>query len=204
MSVIQNSAGPAYKRLTPVQADLWRHYGRCGMPLLFLAFFHNRTFAPVASLRLSQAITKSPVPLKFIFIPICNMLHRWATQRAAIDLPKQVRIGPGFRITHGWGMVFNKGAVVGANVTVMHGVTLGGKDAAYPVIGDNVFIGAHAIIIGGVHVGHGAIIGPGCVVTKDVPPNTIVVGNPQREIGLTQEPMGNYLVQESMLPISKA
>ncbi|MDD5363772.1 MAG: DapH/DapD/GlmU-related protein [Gallionellaceae bacterium] len=187
-------------RLTIVQSDLWRHNGRTGFIRLLWAILHNRTFAPVATLRMLQNARKYTNPLRIILLPILSLFHRWTTQRAAIDLPKDVRIGPGFRITHGWGMVFNKGAVLGSNVTVMHGVTLGGKADRYPRIGNNVFIGAHAIVLGGVVVGDGAVIGPGCVVTKDVPAGTTVVGNPQREIGPVVEPMGNFLVPAAMLP----
>lgn len=188
------------KKLSPIESDLWRHYGRTGCFLLMWATLHNRTFAPLATLRMLQETRKFAKPLRLFLLPLLNLFHRWATQRAAIDLPKSISIGPGFRITHGWGMVFNKDAVLGSNVTVMHGVTLGGKDGCYPHIGNNVFIGAHAIVLGRVSVGDGAIIGPGCVVTKDVSAGTTVVGNPQREIGPAVEPMGNFFVPAAMLP----
>lgn len=187
------------KKLSPVMADVWRHYGRASWPIVIKAFFHNRTFAPVATLRLMEAVSKRPRALRAPLMPFAKLTHRWAQQRAAIDLPAGIKVGPGFRITHGWGLVINRNTVLGSNVTLMHGVTLGGKkNNAYPTIGNNVFIGAHAIVLGRVSVGDGAIIGPGCVVTKDVPAGRTVVGNPQRDIG-PAEPASRFLATEEML-----
>jgi serine O-acetyltransferase len=82
----------------------------------------------------------------------------------------------------------NRSAVIGANVTLFNGVVIGrkdtilpsGRETKYPSIGDDVWIGPHAIVIGGVRIGDGAIIGPGSVVTKDVPARCVVAGNPAR------------------------
>ena len=136
-------------KLSPIQADLWRHYGRANWPLLFKAFLHNRTYAPVATLRLIAALSRLPKGVRLLVLPAARLMHRWSQQRAAMDLPAGIKVGSGFRITHGWGLVINKNAVLGHNVTLMHGVTLGGRNNAYPVIGNNVFIGAHAIVLGG-------------------------------------------------------
>lgn len=103
-----------------------------------------------------------------------------------MDLPWRTKIGPGFTITHGWGLVISPGATIGSNVTVYHGVTIGQKDrispngrvTAYPTIQDEVWTGAHAVIVGGVVIGRGARIAPGTIVTSDVEPHSIVGGNP--------------------------
>jgi serine O-acetyltransferase len=108
----------------------------------------------------------------------------------AVDLPWRTQIAPGFRITHGWGLVISPGASIGGNVTVFHGVTIGQKDhisfdgrvTTYPKIEDEVWIGPHAVIIGGVTVGRGSRIAAGTIVTKDVQPHTIVAGNPAQVI----------------------
>jgi serine O-acetyltransferase len=119
------------------------------------------------------------------------VLHRWATARACIDLPRTVKAGPGLRLNHGWGMVVNAHATIGSNVTLLNGVVIGQRDrlsadgsrtTGYPFIGDDVWIGPHAIILG-VSVGRGSIVGAGAVVTRDVPPRSIVAGNPARIIG---------------------
>jgi serine O-acetyltransferase len=86
--------------------------------------------------------------------------------------------------------VISHRATVGSNVTVYHGTTIGQKDeisvdgrvALYPTIEDEVWIGAHAVIAGGVLVGRGSRIAPGTIVTGDVEPYSIVGGNPMRVI----------------------
>ena len=64
----------------------------------------------------------------------------------------------------------------------MHGVTIAGKGGAFPVIKDNVYIGCGACILGGVTIGRNAVIGANAVVTKDIPDNAVVVGNPSKVI----------------------
>jgi len=105
---------------------------------------------------------------------------------AGMDLPATLDAGPGLLLVHGWGIVVNQKAKIGSNVTLFNGVVIGQKDtiteagryAKYPIIGNDVWIGPHAIVIGGVAIGDGAIIAPGSVVTKDVPARCVVVGNP--------------------------
>ena len=173
--------------------DLWRHYGKANWPLLLWAVLHNRTFAPVATLRWHAVAKRLPRLPRSILLPFVSLLHRWTQQRAGLDLPAGIHAGPGLRITHGWGLVVSRNAILGSNVTLMHGVTLGGKNDRFPIIGSNVFIGAHAILLGGVRVGDGAVIGPGSVIVHDVQAGTTVVGNPQREVGTVDQPMGKFL-----------
>jgi serine O-acetyltransferase len=106
---------------------------------------------------------------------------------AAIDLPWRTSIGAGLGVTHGWGLVVAAGARIGCNVTLFHGVTLGRRDqiaadgarrVGYPVIEDEVWIGPHAIVVGAVTIGCGSRIGGGAFVNFDVPPRSIVSGNP--------------------------
>lgn len=85
------------------------------------------------------------------------------------------QIGPGFALVHGFGTVINGSAVIGSNCTILHNVTIGGGHGGSPVIGDNVYIGAGAIIIGCVHVGNNVKIGAGAIVVDDVPDNCTVV-----------------------------
>lgn len=185
--------------LSCIEADLWRHYGRSGWLLLLFAMFHNRTFSPVATYRVVGMAKSMPNVIRLFVLPLAKILHRWAQLRACMDLPPDVEIGPGFRITHGWGLVINMGSRIGSNVTMMHGVTLGGKNGKAPLIGNNVFIGAHAILLGGVEIGDGVIVGPGSLITKSVPPGMVVVGNPQHVVGPVKQSLGNFIVPSELI-----
>ena len=90
-----------------------------------------------------------------------------------VDIGPGARIGPGLMISHGVGLVIGGPAEVGAGATLLHGVTLGSPSArkveAMPRLGDGVFVGAGATLIGDLQVGDGAFIGAGALVTESVP-----------------------------------
>jgi serine O-acetyltransferase len=169
--------------LKTLACDAYRIDRKASIGSIVLLAMTNRMFRPVLTLRLCQW-SKGFSPLSFL----SRSLHYFMQGAAGLDLSSSAEIGPGLLILHGWGIVVSKGAKIGANVTLANGVVIGrkdtitsdGRETSFPVIGDDVFIGAHAIVIGGVTVGDGAIIGPGSVVTKDVPPRSVVVGNPAR------------------------
>jgi serine O-acetyltransferase len=106
---------------------------------------------------------------------------RFAT---GIEIHPGATIGAGFFIDHGMGVVIGETAEVGENVTLYHGVTLGGvswrKEKRHPTIGDHVVIGAGAKVLGPITVGEHSRIGANSVVVKDVPPHSVVVGVPGR------------------------
>lgn len=173
-----------------VRADVTRLYGRYSLRLLLRACLLVRTFRPVFTMRLCQATSGFSNPLRGPVMFPCRLLHRWAQQWAGMDLPWRTHIGPGFLITHGWGFVMSADATIGGNVTVFHGVTIGqkhkisasGRVKSNPMIEDEVWIGPHAVIAGGVALGRGSRVAPGTVVTDDVEPRSIVGGNPMRVI----------------------
>jgi serine O-acetyltransferase len=86
--------------------------------------------------------------------------------------------GPGLVLVHTFGTVINSDVKAGSNIIIEHGVTLGAEKKASPVLGDNVFIGAGAKIIGGIRIGNNVKIGANAVVTKDVPDDVTAVGIP--------------------------
>ncbi len=91
------------------------------------------------------------------------------------DLGRCPNIGSGFVLMHGFGTVINGSAIIGRNCTVLHNVTIGGARGGAPIIGDNVYIGAGALVIGGIRVGDNVKIGAGAIVVEDVPDNCTVV-----------------------------
>jgi serine O-acetyltransferase len=99
-----------------------------------------------------------------------------------IEIHPAARIGDGFFIDHGMGVVIGETAEIGNDVTLYQGVTLGGTGFAtgkrHPTVQDNVTIGSGAKLLGPITVGHGAKIGANSVVIHDVPANSTVVGNP--------------------------
>ena len=103
-----------------------------------------------------------------------------------IEIHPGATIGEGFFIDHGMGVVIGETAEIGKNVTMYHGVTLGGtswkKGKRHPTIGENVIIGANAAILGAIQVGENSKIGSGSVVNREVPPHSTVVGIPGRVV----------------------
>jgi serine O-acetyltransferase len=112
---------------------------------------------------------------------ILSQISRFFTQ---IEIHPGAKIGEGFFIDHGSGVVIGETTEIGNNVTIYQGVTLGGtgheKGKRHPTIRDNVVIGNGARILGSFTVGENARIGAGAVVLREVPPNSTVVGNPGR------------------------
>lgn len=108
-----------------------------------------------------------------------------------IEIHPAAKIGSGVFIDHGEGVVIGETAVVGDNVLIYQGVTLGGtgkdKGKRHPTIEDNVMISAGAKVLGPFTVGKGAKIGAGSIVLKEVPPNATVVGVPGRVVRIDGE-----------------
>lgn len=115
-------------------------------------------------------------------------LARWISQRTArktgIEIHPGATIGKGLFIDHGIGVVIGETAIIGDNVTLYQGVTLGGtgkeKGKRHPTVGNNVMISAGAKVLGSFTIGENSKIGAGSVVLSEVPPNSTVVGVPGR------------------------
>lgn len=108
----------------------------------------------------------------------------WTRIVVGAEIPHTVQAGPGFVVRHwGRGIIIHPDVKIGANAHIYHRVTIGiGSDGAVPTLGDDVYVGAGATIIGGIHIGDGAKIGAGAVVVKDVPAGATVVSAPPRVI----------------------
>jgi serine O-acetyltransferase len=115
------------------------------------------------------------VPLEMLFNRINTIFCNCIIGRGA-------EFGPSFVLIHGIGVVINGAVRGGTNVKIEHQVTIGAERRESPVLGDNVFIGAGAKIIGSVKIGNGARIGANAVVLHDVPADSTVVGIPAKVV----------------------
>ena len=171
-----------------LMSDLWRWHGRTGGWLLFSTFVQDRAFRPILTYRMCKWAESNRVTALFLMPPL-RLLHRIAQGAIGFELPLDVDVGPGLRVYHGWSLVINDKVKIGENVTLLHSVTIGGTRKGAPTIEDDVTVATGAIIIGPVTIGKGSIIGAGAVVTKDVPKNSVVVGNPQRILRRNDSPL---------------
>lgn len=139
---------------------------------LYAIFFH----------RLAHWLWQCKIP----FVPrLISQISRFLT---GIEIHPGAKIGRGFFIDHGMGVVIGETAEIGENVLIYHEVTLGGTSLStgkrHPTIGNNVIIGAGAKLFGPLTVGDNSQIGGGAVIIKDVPSNSVVVGNPGKVVKL--------------------
>lgn len=121
---------------------------------------------------------------------LARLLSQRARKVTGIEIHPAARLGKHLFIDHGMGVVIGETAEVGDNVTIFHGVTLGGLGGTpgqkrHPTVEDDVLIGAGAKLLGPIRVGQGAKIGANAIVLKDVAPHTTVVGVPAREVAKT-------------------
>jgi serine O-acetyltransferase len=120
--------------------------------------------------------------------PLALLLRARTLRRSGAEIHPLATIGPGLFLVHSSGVVIGPDVVIGARCRLHQGATLGepvhvgGGVWAAPTVGDDVTIGAHAVVFGSVHVGDKAVIGANSVVTKDVESGTTVAGAPARPI----------------------
>ena len=159
---------------------------------------------PAAKSKLSLILTYPGVKAvffhriaNFFYLAKFDLIARFISQLSrfltGIEIHPAVKIGKNFFIDHGLGVVCGETSEIGNNVTIYHGVTLGGISPAensqeqinvkrHPTISDNVIIGSGAHILGPIKIGKGARIGANTVILKDVPEYATMVGNPAKNI----------------------
>ena len=114
-----------------------------------------------------------------------------------IQIPVGTKIDRGLRILHFGAIVVNPGTVIGKNFNIAQGCLIGmsgGKNAGVPTIGNNCYMGANSIVVGGVKIGNDVLIAPGAFVNFDVPDNSVVIGNPGKIITRETSPTRKYIV----------
>ncbi len=132
-----------------------------------------------------------------------SQLFRWMT---GIEIHPGATIGPRFFIDHGMGVVIGETAEIGSDVTLYHGVTLGGvslnKGKRHPTLEDGVVVGAGAKVLGAITIGKGSRIGANAVVVKSVPADSVVVGIPGQVVSRSHShvPEGKPDLDHNELP----
>jgi|HubBroStandDraft_2_1064218.scaffolds.fasta_scaffold00999_14 putative colanic acid biosynthesis acetyltransferase WcaB len=144
----------------------------------------GRSLVIVTLFRLAQAAKAQRSELQPLVSPLLILYKLVVEWLLTVDLPVRTRVGPGLTLNHAYAIVVHPDAVLGSNCLLIQGVTIGQKVSTgqhrAPVVGDGVSFGAHASVLGPVHIGDGARIGAGAVVLRDVPAGATAVGVPAR------------------------
>lgn len=131
---------------------------------------------------------------------LARMFSNWSRFLTGIEIHPGATIGKRFVIDHGMGVVIGETAIIGDDVLMYHGVTLGGKENSavdrHPIIGSHVVIGAGAKIIGRITIGDYCYVGANTVVTKDVPSGSTVVGQTGKILSKKEAADGHWVAQE--------
>jgi serine O-acetyltransferase len=122
--------------------------------------------------------------------PLEMVFNKLNTTFGGAIIGRGAEFGPGFVLIHADGVVINGNVKGGTNVHIEHQVTIGAERRQSPILGNDVFIGAGAKIVGPVKIGDGARIGANAVVVHDVPPHTTVVGIPAKPVRRREEALG--------------
>lgn len=144
---------------------------------------NNKGKMIVLCYRIANYITVSNnVFIKIFGLPFVKFYHWVFIWLMGVEIPNGTKIGSGLQVWHGVGLIINPEVTIGDNVLLRQTTTIGNKyaNSKCPRIGNNVEVGAHCVIIGDVEIGDNVIIGAGTIVTKSVPANSIVYGNPMK------------------------
>ena len=159
--------------------DLYRYYGEEGEPFL------KKVFRPLELKYIwwfRKANKCKLLPLKLFYMLV--LMH--LSNKTHIQIPARTNIGEGLYIGHLGRVVINPDAVLGKNINLSTGVTIGmenrGKRKGAPQISDNCWIGTNAVVVGNIKIGSDVLIAPLTSVNFDVPDHSIVIGNPGRII----------------------
>jgi serine O-acetyltransferase len=169
-----------------LRADVYRYRGKADTRAFVSSYLHDPGFRFTYYLRKVSFYSKKKKSIA-IFHYIYNriLLHHYRF-KYGFDISPTTSIGPGLYIGHFGGVVISPYAVLGSNINIAQGVTIGaasrGPRTGAPTLEDRVWVGANAIIVGKVTIGREALIAPGAYVNFDVPPESVVMGNPGKVV----------------------
>lgn len=163
--------------MTPINSDLFRYTGRTTGLVRSLLRFPGLRFSFFYRLcRIYSA--KHPVGI------VSRIWFKHLQVKFGFQIPHTCKIGPGLFLGHYGNIVINSGVLIGSSCSIAQGVTIGntsrGKRKGCPTLGDRVWIGANAVLVGNISIGNDVLIAPLSFVNFDVPDHMVVSGNPAK------------------------
>lgn len=162
-----------------VKIDLYRAAGRNDILKFFRQLFSNGGFRFLFFFRLVQHYKNN-----FFLSFLIGIFFKRYSVKFQIQIPKSVKIGLGLALPHYGGIVVNSKTIIGDYCTILHNVTIGntkrGKLKGAPIIGDYVYLGPGAVVVGNITIGNHVLIAPNAYVNLDIPDNSLVIGNPAK------------------------
>jgi serine O-acetyltransferase len=172
-----------------VRADLYRYKGKADLRSFLSTYVHDPGFRFTYYLRKVAFYGQRKRSIGIFGYIYNRILLNHYRFRYGFDISPTMNLGRGFYLGHFGGVVISPYAVLGNNVNVAQGVTIGaasrGARVGAPTLEDRVWVGANAIIVGKVTIGREALIAPGAYVNFDVPANAVVLGNPGKVVAET-------------------
>ena len=166
-----------------IAADHFRFYKNVSNKEILKHIFYSESFKYIFWMRVCSFTKKGKHRLLFLFTRLILNHYKY---KLGICIPYNTQISEGFYIGHFGGIIVSPKAIIGQNCNLSHGVTIGkisrGKNSGAPIIGNNVYIGPGAKIIGGITIGDNVAIGANSVVVSDVPKNCTFGGIPAKQI----------------------
>lgn len=170
-----------YLRTTEDREMVWAHFIRD-----FLTQHRLRYIIYLRNYQTSNSKVSKLIYKTFLF----RLSHKYG-----IEIKPETEIGPGLCLTHPYNITVSPFAKLGKNVNLNKGCTIGysnGKYPGAPQIGNNVFVGINSTVIGGIKVGDDVLIAPNTLVNRDVPSQSVVIGNPAKYIQ-KNNPTAHYI-----------
>ncbi|KAB1067040.1 serine acetyltransferase [Tamlana haliotis] len=174
--------------MTRFLLDIKKYKKYSGRKSALLLILTNQGLWALFVYRLGNACYRSKLPVFFKRVALLLFVfwQKGIEIVTGISLPYSAQIGEGFYIGHFGGVIVNPSAIIGRNCNISQGVTIGvsGRDEkrGVPVIGDNVYMGANAVIVGKIKIGNNCVIGANSLVNMNIEDNKTVLGVPAQVI----------------------
>lgn len=166
-----------------IVSDLTRYRGGKSWKAFLRAYFLIPRFRVSFWFRVASCYRRNP----FYWFILRHYHYKYG-----IELPRKTKVGEGLYIGHFGGIIISSATIIGDYCNISQGVTIGvagrGEKRGCPIIGNDVYIGSGAKIIGNIKIGNNVAIGANAVVTKDVPDNAVVGGVPAKIISMEGNP----------------